>query len=128
MSDKLKDIVHKVNESFAHNRTEEFLALCRDDITWRIVGDTVVKGVENIRTYINSVDCEPPQFTVENLVVEGETAITNGEMTMTAKGGSPEHYSYCDVYRFSGDKIAELTSYIVKVDTGKESKTEKTAA
>jgi uncharacterized protein len=128
MSDKLKEIVQKVNESFAQNRTEEFLALCRGDMTWRVVGDTIVKGVDNIREYINSVDCEPPQFTVENLVVEGETAITNGEMTMAAKGGSPEHYSYCDVYRFSGDKIAELTSYIVKVDPEKEFEIGKAAA
>lgn len=128
MSDKLKEIVQKVNESFAQNKTEEFLALCRDDITWRVVGDTVVQGVENIRTYINSVDCEPPQFTVENLIVEGETAIANGEMTMTAKGGSPEQYSFCDVYRFSGEKIAELTSYIVKIDSEKEYQISKSAS
>ncbi|MEP6848107.1 MAG: nuclear transport factor 2 family protein [Acidobacteriota bacterium] len=128
MSDKLKEIVQKVNEAFTQDKTEEFLALCRDDITWRVVGDTVVKGVENIRTYINSVDCEPPQFTVENLIVEGETAIANGEMTMTAKNGSLEQYSFCDVYRFSGEKIVELTSYIVKIDSEKEYQISKSAS
>ena len=34
-------------------------------------------------------------------------------------------YSYCDVYRFSGDKIVELTSYVVK--TAEQSKQAGTA-
>jgi hypothetical protein len=32
---------------------------------------------------------------------------------MTGTNGALEPYAYCDVYRFRGDKIAELRSYVV---------------
>jgi hypothetical protein len=40
---------------------------------------------------------------------------------MKNKEGLTESFSYCDVYRFEGGKIAELTSYVVKTaDTAKQ--------
>ena len=30
------------------------------------------------------------------------------------ENGTETSYSYCDVYKFSGDKIAELRSFVVK--------------
>jgi hypothetical protein len=37
---------------------------------------------------------------------------------MTMKAENEEgNYSYCDIYRFSGDKVSELRSYVVKQKT-----------
>jgi ketosteroid isomerase-like protein len=42
--------------------------------------------------------------------------VTYGDMTMTdPSDGKTKTYSYCDVYRFEGDKIAELNSFVVKI-------------
>ena len=37
-----------------------------------------------------------------------------GDMNMKEKDGSKAPYSYCDIYRFRGDKIAELSSFVIK--------------
>jgi ketosteroid isomerase-like protein len=124
MASNNKAIVEKVNAAFAENNPEVFLENCKDNVAWNMVGDETRTGVETIRTWMKSMgDMEPPKFTVDNLIGEGDIVIANGDMTMKNKEGKDESYSYCDVYKFDGDKIAELTSYVVKTDkTAKQAK------
>lgn len=128
MSAKHREITEKVNASFAENKPEVFLSYCADDIVWRIVGDKVVKGVDGIRSFMKSMDMEPPKFTVDNLFADGDHAMANGSMTMREKDNKEGKYSYCDIYRFNDGKIAELISYVVKTDGESEYKVRKTAA
>ncbi len=44
MSDK-KQIVEKVNASFAENNPEGFLAACTDNVKWTMIGEKTVNGV-----------------------------------------------------------------------------------
>ena len=89
-----------------------------------MVGEETRTGVETIRNWMKSMgDMEPPKFTVDNLIGEGDIVVSNGNMTMKNKEGKNESYSYCDFYRFEGNKIAELTSYVVKTtDAAKPAK------
>ena len=119
-----KQTVEKVNDGLAKNDPEVFLSNCRDDVKWNMVGDDTRTGVETIRTWMKSMgDMEPPKFTVDNLIGEGNVVVANGDMTMRNKEGKDESYSYCDVYNFQDGKIAELTSYVVKTsNTAKQAK------
>ena len=47
-----KAIVNKVNEAFANNDVEGFLALCASDVVWTMVGDRTVKGKDEIRKWM----------------------------------------------------------------------------
>jgi ketosteroid isomerase-like protein len=115
MSAKNKEIVEKVNASFAENNTEGFLAACADDVKWTMVGEKSVIGIPAIREWMAQMkEAEPPKFTVDKLIAEGDSVVCCGDMTMKDKDGKTEPYGYCDVYSFSGGKIAELTSYVVK--------------
>lgn len=117
MATNNKAIVEKVNAGFAANNPEVFLENCKDNVKWNMVGDDTRTGVDTIRTWMKSMgDMEPPKFTVDNLVGEGDIVVANGDMTMKNKEGKDEAYSYCDFYKFDGGKIAELTSYVVKTD------------
>lgn len=120
MSAKNKEIVEKVNAAFAENNPEVFLSFCADDVVWRIVGDKIVNGKDAIRSFLKSMDMEPPKFTVDRLTAEGEYATAIGDMTMKEKDGSVGSYSYCDAYHFRGGKIAELTSFVVKTENESE--------
>lgn len=125
MSTKNKQIVEKINDSFAKGNTEGFLENCADNVVWRMIGDKTFTGKNAIREFMASMEgTEPPKFTVDNTIAEGDSVVSYGDMTMTEKGKTTP-YSYCDVYRFKGDKIAELTSYVVK--TAEQSKQAGTA-
>jgi ketosteroid isomerase-like protein len=111
-----REIVEKVNAAFSANNVEGFLSCCVDDVEWTMVGDNTVKGKEAIRSWMGSGPGEPPQFGVDAIVTEGDHAIAYGDMSMK-EDGNVVPYSYCDVYRFQGDRIATMKSYVVKTQT-----------
>ena len=117
MSEQYKEIVKKVDASFEENKMEDFLSLCAEDIKWKMVGDKTKTGKDAIREWMSSMGegMEPPKISARNLVAEGETVAAYGEMSMKNEKGEQGNYEYCDSYRFENDKIAELTSYVIKV-------------
>jgi len=116
MSAKSKEIVEKVNAAFAENNLEGFLSFCADDVKWTMVGEKVVRGKDAIRQWLASMNMEPPKFTVENIIAEGDLVAAHGDMTMKDKDGNAVPYSYCDIYRFRGEKIVELRSFVIKTE------------
>ena len=114
MSARNKEIIEKVNSAFEANQPEVFLDYCSDDIKWEMAGDDVRTGKDSIREFMASMgDMEPPKINVTAIISEGDSAACYGDMTMIEKGAE-NSYSYCDVYRFSGEKISELRSFVVK--------------
>jgi ketosteroid isomerase-like protein len=115
MAVNTKAIVEKVNTAFAENRPENFLAHCADDVVFTMVGDpTPVKGKEALRKWMASMSGEPPTFTAQHVITEGDSAASHGEMRMKDKEGKAQSYAYCDIYRFRGDKIVELKAFVTK--------------
>jgi ketosteroid isomerase-like protein len=119
MADR-KEIVQRINEAFAENNLEKVLSFCTDDFTWTMVGDTTVKGKDSIRKWMASMNPEPPTFTIQQTVAEGDAVITRGDMLMQERKNGPSiPYSFCDVYRFQGDKVADLTAFVIRTDKGR---------
>ena len=116
MSERNKEIIEKVNAAFAEGSNEGFLSFCADDVQWTIVGDRTVKGKKEIRQWMASMDMGPPNFTVDNVIAEGDFATAYGDMAMKDKDGKEASYAYCDIYRFRGGKIVELRSFVVKTE------------
>ena len=115
-----KAIVEKINAGFAENNLERVLSFCTEDFIWTMVGDTTVKGKDAIRKWMASMDPEPPQFTIDQVVAEGDSVITRGDMMMKDKKEATAHtYSFCDIYRFKGDRVDELTAFVIRTDKTK---------
>ena len=73
-----KAIVNKVNEAFANNDVEGFLALCASDVVWTMVGDRTVKGKDEIRKWMGSMNNDVgfvpqhcPQRSCSGIAVKG---------------------------------------------------------
>jgi hypothetical protein len=49
------------------------LSFCTDDFTWTMVGDTTVRGKDPIRKWMASMDPQPPIFTIQQTVAEGDS-------------------------------------------------------
>jgi ketosteroid isomerase-like protein len=122
MSAKNKEIVVKVDAAFAENNVEGFLSFCADEIEWTMVGDRTVKGKEEIRRWLGSMGSDPPSFSPSGVIAEGNFVSAYGNMKLKDKSGEAVQYSYCDIYRFRGDKIIELRSFVIKIDGKSETK------
>ncbi len=119
MSDTNKEIVENVNSAFAEGDTEGFLSHCSGDLIWTLVGEKQVQGKDAVREWMNSVECpEPPTFTVVHMIADGDMVACSGDMSMKGDDGEVGNFGFCDIYRFDGGEIKELTTYIVKLKTG----------
>ncbi len=116
MSEKNKAILEEANAANAKGDYEGFLSFCTEDTEWTFVGDKTLKGKEAIRQYMAETYREPPKFTVENLIAEGDFVTALGEITLKDEDGKATHYSYCDVWRFRDGKIVELKAFVIKTD------------
>lgn len=121
MSAKNKEIVEKVNASFAEGGVEGFLSHCADDVVWTMVGNKTTRGKNAIREWMASMDMETPKFTVDNIIADGDFVTAYGDMTMKEKDGKTVPYAYCDIYRFRDEKIVELNSFVIKTEAKAES-------
>lgn len=121
MTQTKKEIVEAINRSFIEANPDGFLDHCSENTKWSVVGDKSVTGKDAIREWMQMGECEPPVFSVINLVEDGDVVICNGDMTMKDKDGKEGRFSYCDIYRFEGDKVAELTTFIVPTDANRSS-------
>jgi uncharacterized protein len=114
MSEQNKAILAKGNAAISEGNNEGFLSCCTDDTEWTFVGDKTLKGKEAVRQYMVATYIEPPKFTVTNLIAEGDFVTALGDITLKDEDGKATHYSYCDIWRFHGDKIIELTAFVIK--------------
>lgn len=121
MSAKNKEIVEKVNASFAEGGVEGFLSHCSDDVVWTVVGNETTRGKNAIREWLAWMNMEPPKFTVDNIIADGDFVTAYGDMTMKEKDGKTVPYAYCDIYRFRDGKIVELNSFVIKTEAKAES-------
>ena len=115
MSQKNKEIVEKVNEAFQKGNTEGFLEHCADNVVWTMEGEKTTNGIAEIREWMSQMEgSEPPKFTVDKMIADGDSVACFGEMSMKQPPEAAGDYSYCDLYTFANDKIKELRSFVVK--------------
>ena len=119
MSEKNKAILAAGNAAIAEGNNEGFLSSCTDDTEWTFVGDKTLKGKEAVRQYMAATYIEPPEFTVTNLIAEGDFVTVLGDITLKDEDRKAVDYSYCDVWRFRGDKIVELRAFVIKTQVNK---------
>jgi uncharacterized protein len=116
MSEQNKAILQKANAAIQRGDYEGFLSYCTDDTEWTFVSEKTLKGKGAVRQWMASGYHEPPEFSVTELIAEGDFVTALGNMIMKDKDGKPEEYAYCDVWRFRDGKMAALKAFVIKTD------------
>lgn len=116
MSEKNKTTLQKANAAISEGDVEGFLSFCTDDIEWTAVGEQTIKGKEAVRQWLATTYGEPPQYTVTDCIAEGDFLTVLGEITLKGKDGQPLLHSYCDVWRFRGEKMAQLRAFVIPTE------------
>ncbi|MCC5652606.1 nuclear transport factor 2 family protein [Nostoc sp. XA013] len=120
MSDKNKAILEEANAAIAQGNYEGFLSFCTDDTEWTFVGDRTLKGKAAVRQWMATEYVEPPLNIVANLIAEGDFVTALGDLTIKDEDGKAADYSYCDIWRFRGDKMVELKAFVIPAEVKAE--------
>lgn len=125
MSAKNKAVVEEVNEAMRRGDVEAFLARCADDFVWTMVGEAPIRGKDAVRQFMAQGPAEPPVFTIDTLVGDGDVVVAKGEMTMTDDAGSgvDNDYAFCDVWRFRGEQLASLNAFVIRTSNAPKAAT-----
>lgn len=107
-------ILHQANEFVKKGNYESFLAYCTQDTKWVFVGERILEGKDKVRAYMKEFYLEPPVFTVEKTIEEGNDVTVTGEITLKDANGKYTHYDYCDVWRFENGKIAGVKAFVIE--------------
>ncbi|WP_439624736.1 nuclear transport factor 2 family protein [Gemmata sp.] len=115
MTESNKAVLEAANAAVTRGDYEGFLSFCTDDTLWVFVGDQTLRGKEAVRQWMAvSYRQGPPKLTVDHMIAEGDYVTAVGGVTTRDAGGTATHYSYCDVWRFRGSKLAELRAFVVE--------------
>lgn len=118
MSDDNKAILNRANAANERGDYEGFLAHCTDDVIWEFVGDRTLRGKQAVRRYMAETYRQPPRFSTDRLIAEGDFVTALGEIELPDASGRPVRYAYCDVWRLRDGKLAELKAYVIAADEG----------
>lgn len=113
MSELNKAVLEKANAAVRVGDHEGFLSCCTDDVAWSTVGGDTLHGKDAVRAWMREAYAKPPQFTVNELIGEGDFVAALGEITTEDETGHPVLNAYCDVWRFRDGKMAELKAYVI---------------
>jgi ketosteroid isomerase-like protein len=111
-----KEILQKANEAVSSGDNEGFLNYCTEDTVWNFIGDVTLRGKEQVRQWMAENYLEPPVNNVTNLLADGNFVIATGTISVKDKNGKATVSEYCDVWRFEGDKMAEVNAYVMETE------------
>ncbi len=106
--------LHEANEWVKKGNYESFLAYCTENTRWVFVGERILEGKEQVSAYMKDVYWEPPVFTVETTIEEGNYVTVIGAITLKSRDGSSRHYDYCDIWQFENGKMAGVKAFVIE--------------
>ncbi|MFC4163393.1 nuclear transport factor 2 family protein [Epilithonimonas zeae] len=109
----LKSILEEANKCITAGDYEKFLTYCTEDTLWKFVGDRTLKGINEVRKYMAEAYKQPPKFSVELMIEEGNYLTVLGTISLFEKDSQWVDYDYCDVWRFDNGKLAELKAFAI---------------
>ena len=107
-------LLQELTIAFAKRDAKSILQSATDEIKWRIVGDRLIEGKEDLAAALNGME-EIAELAVDHVVTHGKAGAVNGTR-ITADGKT---LSICDVFVFSNSKgttVKEITSYVIEID------------
>ncbi len=114
MSGMNKSLLESANAALVRGDIEGFLIHCSEDIVWVTVGQQPILGKAALRERMRVEYAEPPEFTIEQLIEEGDWLVALGSITLKGADGNARVHLYSDAWRCEGGKLAELRAFVMK--------------
>lgn len=113
-----KTFLREFNEYWVREDTQAILDTVTDDIRFGMAGGKAVSGKSDFKTFLEGMGegATDMNLDIANIIIDGDRAAVDGEISMTDKDGRRRVYAFCDVYRLAGGKVAELTAYVQEIN------------
>jgi ketosteroid isomerase-like protein len=112
----MKAINQKLSEEFSKGNFEFAFPHFAEDIQWNVVGASVIKGKEAVTSHCKKMLEEMAGSVLTNTKhTVGEDSIATEGYCDYSNEGKPGRVEYCDVYKFNGEKLQEITSYCIEI-------------
>ncbi len=87
-----------------------------NDIEWKVVGNEITKGKENVISHCNKmmIEMATSMFKNTNIIAEKDNIVIEGICNYTYTGHNSGEVAYCDIFSFENDKIISITSYCIE--------------
>ena len=110
----------QIAEAFLRHEFEKTYPYLADTIQWNLVGNEQLDGKEKVMdacqksaAYLTSVTTNFSKFIIiadtDHVVIDSTAEYTDKEQNKTS-------IASCDIYRFAGGKLVEITSYTIERD------------
>lgn len=115
-----KQSIKNMFVELAKGNAEAFLSAMTDDVRFTLIGSTKFSGVFKGKQELVAKLLAPLSaaleggltLTPDNLIADGDYVAMQARGKSTAKNGKPYNNTYCQVFKFSGGKISEVTEYL----------------
>lgn len=105
--------------AFSRHRFAEAYPALHEDLRWRLVGGPVLVGraaaIEACEGTLAGLVDTTTTFTRFRTVVGADAVVVDSEAEYASAEGSVVRVASCDLYRFTGDEVVEITSYTVEL-------------
>ena len=112
-TDMNNHLLKQIGEEFAKGNFGFAEAYLADDIKWNILGEGPVVGKDQVLEVSKMLQLESfPVITIKNIVAEGDCVVIESTGEAKTKSGKPYNQTYCDVFKFKGETLYEITTYL----------------
>ena len=109
-----KKVIKTYMEGFNEGDHAKILSCLTDNVIWEMHGLFSHVGKEAFDKEIENEAFEGrPTITLIRMVEEGNIVVAEGNVKFKVKNGPMMDAMFCDVFHFEGDKIKQLTGYIM---------------
>lgn len=114
-----REFILSLIDAFDKNDVGQILSHMADDVEWHIVGNTKIAGKQGVEEFFKAFpDAQMITSTKDHIVIQGNTAVVNGEVQCgDPSSGVENDMYYCDIYDLEDGKVKKLTTYCVNKKT-----------
>lgn len=111
-----KILLRDFKTAFVNKDLDAVSNFVTDDISWQIMGERQIEGIDNFKKYLKEMDGSSiTELELNHIITNGNSCAMQG--VIRRKDGSNDSFS--DVYKLRGGKnpaIKEMTSYVIELE------------
>ncbi|MET0635661.1 MAG: nuclear transport factor 2 family protein [Chitinophagaceae bacterium] len=109
-----REVLDSVIKAYDDNDVKAVTESFHENGEWDMVGQFHLKGIKEIGDFFKkSGEMVMLDSTKDHILIEGNTAVVDGQVKCRDASGTVTEMRYCDIYEFEGEKVRALRSYVI---------------
>jgi ketosteroid isomerase-like protein len=115
MSEEMRDLIFKAHDAIATGQHDVLETCFHQQVTYRRPGQGIISGLSALmKFYRQERSALTSTIIVDQIVVEGDTAVALGMVEGRSRIGAPIHERFADAFTFENGLIRDRTTYFFR--------------